>query len=387
MKPSSWVAPLFALVSSVACSANDTGSPASTGGSTSSSTGGASSSTGGQVASSTGGSTSSSTGGSQGGGITLPPQGGGSAGGEENCGLQNFNLVREPADVLLVLDRSASMEDAPDGATDATSKWNLVVPALVEVVTATGGGVAWGMKTYPEGEGSECIAGSVTDKIDVAVAGNNAAAVNAAIMGTTPKGNGTPTGDAVKQAVTYMKTLTSTHPKFLLLATDGEPSCAGTTKGSEQARPYAVQAVTDALAAGFPTYVVGVATTKKSATEALNNMATAGGKPRADANPLATRYYLANTKQELVDSLTAITGEVNQSCVFTLNPPPPSPEFIAVKVTGTSVAQDTSKVNGWDYTAADFSRLEVFGKACDDIKNASAGKVEIIYGCKNNPPR
>jgi hypothetical protein len=377
------IAPLFALVSSVACSANDTATPAATGGKTSGSTGGATASnTGGAPTTGTGGTTSS---GGVPGGISIG--GNLSNGGEENCGLQNFNLVREPADVLLVLDRSASMDDPPDGATDPTTKWNLVVPALNEVVNATNAGVAWGMKSYPEGEGSACIAGSVTEKIDVPIADANAGPVTMGITNTTPKGNGTPTGDAVKQATVYMKTLTSNHPKFLLLATDGEPSCANNKEDSTAARTLAVQAVADALAAGFPTYVVGVATTKSSATTALNNMATAGGKPRADANPLATRYYLANTKQELVDSLTAITGEVNKTCVFTLNPPPPSPNYIAVKVSGTRVERDSSKANGWEYTADDFSQLEVFGSACDTIKNAAAGKVEIVYGCITNPPK
>lgn len=379
MKGLSFVTPLLALVASVACSANDTAAPASpgTGGSNGASgaqnTGGSSSSTGGNAAS----------GGSP-GGIDVPV--GGNNGGELNCGFQNFNLKREPADVLLVLDRSASMDDPPDGATDTTTKWNLVVPALTEVVDATNSSVAWGMKSYPEGEGKACIVGSVTEKIDVMIAASNAAPVKQAIMTTTPLGNGTPTGDAVKQAVAYVKTVANTHPKFLLLATDGEPSCAGTTEDSKAARPYAVTAVADALAAGIPTYVVGVATTKATASAALNDMAAAGGKPRADTNPLATRYYLANTKEELVKSLTTITGEVAKSCVFALNPPPPAPNFIAVKVAGVTVARDTDKAAGWDYTSDDSTSLEVFGAACDAIKS-DADKVEIIYGCEGIVPK
>ncbi|HWA75756.1 MAG TPA: vWA domain-containing protein [Polyangiaceae bacterium] len=382
MKALSSVLSLFVVISTVACSANDTAAPATPGkGGSNGAQGGSSGTTGGSSGVTTGGK-AAGTGGTP-GGIDVPVGGGG---GEQNCGFQNFNLKREPADILLVLDRSASMEDAPDGATDPTSKWNLVVPALTEVVSSTDSSVAWGMKSYPEGEGNECIAGSVTTKIDVAIAPSNASAVNQAIMTTTPKGNGTPTGDAVKQAVVYMKTVTNTHPKFLLLATDGEPSCAGTTKDSTQARTYAVQAVTDALAAGFPTYVVGVATTKTSATTALNNMASAGGKPRADTNPLATRYYLANTKDELVKSLQTITGEVAKSCTFALNPPPPAPNFIAVKVAGQTVMRDPDKGAGWEYTSTDYTQLEVYGAACEAIKS-DADKVEIIYGCEGIIPK
>ncbi|HEX7454278.1 MAG TPA: hypothetical protein VF294_18430, partial [Polyangiaceae bacterium] len=77
------------------------------------------------------------------------------------CAHQDFNLAQNPAEVLLVLDRSASMQDPPSGSS-GSSKWDLVVPGVNEVVTATGATVSWGLKTFPEGEGEECIAGSVT---------------------------------------------------------------------------------------------------------------------------------------------------------------------------------------------------------------------------------
>src|SRR5688572_18027367 len=50
----------------------------------------------------------------EGGGIAIPDSGGGDA---PECGGQTFPLERKPAKVLLVLDRSGSMEDPPDGAT------------------------------------------------------------------------------------------------------------------------------------------------------------------------------------------------------------------------------------------------------------------------------
>jgi hypothetical protein len=36
-------------------------------------------------------------------------------GGDANCGLQTFPVARRPADMLLVLDRSGSMQETPDG--------------------------------------------------------------------------------------------------------------------------------------------------------------------------------------------------------------------------------------------------------------------------------
>src|SRR5439155_540180 len=142
-----------------------------------------------------------------------------------NCGLQTFDLVRKPSEALLVLDRSASMKDPPDGATATTSKWDLVVPAINQVVTETDSAIPWGLKTFPEGSGASCVATGVTGKVDVGLAAMNAARVTAAVTATTPEGNGTPTGDVINAAVTYLKGLSDDNRKYILLATDGDPSC------------------------------------------------------------------------------------------------------------------------------------------------------------------
>jgi hypothetical protein len=174
-----------------------------------------------------------------------------------------------------------------------------------------------------------------------------------------------------------LKTRTSSNRKYILLATDGEPSCP---TPSDAARTYAVQSVTDAASAGFHTFVVGVATTKATATTVLNQLALAGLEARPDPNPLATKYYLANTKDELVLALQAITGVVS-TCLFPLNSKPPVPNNIAVKVDGTKSPQDTTHMDGWDYTGPEQTAVEVFGSWCEKIKTAGANKVEIIFGC------
>lgn len=303
--------------------------------------------------------------------------------GGANCGLQSFDLERKPAEILLLLDRSASMKDPPDVTPAVTTpKWDLIIPAVKQVIMDTNMSVHWGFKVFPEGEGSECVAGSVTNKIDVPIAPMNAAAVVNAINMTTDEGNGTPTGDAVNAAVTYLQTLTSTNRKFILLATDGEPSCAGTSQGQSTARPYATSAVTAAASKGFHTFVVGVATTKDTATASLNDLAVAGMEPRPG---LLTRFYLGTTQNDLSAALAFITGQAS-SCIFPLNPPPPvknDPAKLGVYFTsaGTKIPHDPAGMNGWTYLNADNTSLQVYGSWCDMIKSAGADKVQIIYGC------
>jgi hypothetical protein len=311
---------------------------------------------------------------------------GGGSSADRTCGVQTFDLMRKPADLFLVLDRSASMQKDSSGNTANPpanpSKWDQVVPALNQVVTQTATSIPWGMKTFPE-DGSECASATVSSKIDVPVAPMNAAAMNAAIAATTPNGNGTPTSAAMDVAVSYLQSLTDGNPKYILLATDGAPSCSGTvgslSKNTTKARTDAVASVSAAAAVGIHTFVIGVATTQSSDVMTLNNLAIAGLEPRSDPT---TRFYLASSQTDLVTALETITGQIS-SCVFNLSPTPPDPANIAVKVSGAKAPQDTTHQNGWDYSAADHSSVTVYGSWCDMIKTSASNMVQILYGCPN----
>lgn len=342
----------------------------------------------------TGTGTTAGAAGATGGGGTgaVATTGSGATGGEApdsaNCGLHQFNPTPTNADILLVLDRSASMQDPPNASTTA-SKWSIVVPTLNAVITSTDSSVLWGLKSFPEGSGSACIAGSVTAAVDVGIAATNAPRVTGAISTTTPDGNGTPTGDAINAAVGYLGSLTDTNPKYIVLATDGEPSCAAIPSGESttSARPYAVAAVTKAKTAGFPTFVIGIGTTA-SDTATLNQMADAGGEvPASATNPLAPHFFLASDVTTLTGALDSITGQIS-SCLFPLAPAPPvpnDPTKLGVYL-GSAMAKipnDPSKTNGWAYTDASDGAVEVYGGWCNMIQVAGAGAVQIIYGCPN----
>ncbi|HZL21479.1 MAG TPA: vWA domain-containing protein [Polyangia bacterium] len=319
---------------------------------------------------------------------TFGTTGGGGAGGTTRiCGLQQFAPTPKNADILLVLDRSASMQDPPDSSTTA-SKWSIVVPTLDAVIASTDTSVLWGMKSFPEGSGSACVAGSVTNAIDVGIAAGNAAAVTGTINATTPAGNGTPTGDAINAAVTYLKSLSDSNPKYVVLATDGEPSCAAipSSENTSGAKTYAVTEITNAKAAGFPTFVIGIATSDTSDTATLNAMADAGGEvPASASNPLAPHFYLANNTATLTAALDSITGQIS-SCLFPLATPPPVPNDptklgVYLGSAMTKIPNDPTMADGWAYTDTNDTAVEVFGSWCTMIQAAGAGAVQIVYGC------
>jgi hypothetical protein len=376
---------LFVIATVGACARVDQGPGAGTGGSgqvsSSGGNGGVVTGTGG-----TGNSTVTGTGGDMRGTV-----GTGGGGGEASCGLESFNLVRKPGDVVVVLDRSASMkknsmDKDSTGPTDPT-KWAQLIPALTDVIAMAGTEISWGLKNFPE-DGSECSATTVTSKIDLPVSAMNSTALNAAIKATLPEGNGTPTGAAVAVAAAYLKGLNDGNKQYLLLATDGQPSCGGTAgalvKSTDQARTDSVAAVSTAAGMGIHTFVVGVAT-KSGDSDTLNMLATAGQEPRADPNPLATKYYLGTTNAELVTALKSITGVINRDCIFPLSKAPPVPENIAVKVMSVKAPYDTSNGNGWNYTDANHTAVQVYGSWCEMIKTSAANMVQIIFGCPNIP--
>ena len=306
--------------------------------------------------------------------------------GPATCGLQTFDLKRKPAEILLVLDRSKSMieDTVADGV---TKKWDAALPALKQVIMDSNASVSWGLKVFPEGEDSACVAASVTNNVVVPMAPMNAANVVAGINATMPAGNGTPTGAAINAAVNYLKTLNTDNPKYILLATDGQPSCGAlpsSSTGSDIGGPYAETAVSAALTAGFPTFVLGVATSSSGEVAILNSLADKGGKPRPNA-PL-THFYLGTSQAELTAAFRVITGEAS-NCIFPLNPPPPvkdDPTKLGAYIAGnpdTKIPHDATKTNGWAYTDANDSAVQVYGTWCEMIKSAGADKVKIIYGC------
>ena len=307
------------------------------------------------------------------------------------CGLQTFDVNRKPVEIFLVLDRSASMEDGADGnSSSATnpSKWSQLIPALSTAITQADPTISWGLKSFPE-DGSECTNATMTTKIDVQIAPKNAAALNTAVNALVDAGNGTPTGAAIRLATSYLQMITTAGDdsrKYLLLATDGEPSCTGSigslakAGSSATAATDSVAAVTAAATVGFHTFVVGVATTKATDAATLNQLAVAGLEPSPDMRPGATRFYLASNQAQLVTTLEGIVNPVASNCVFPLSSPPPVPDNIAVKVNGMKSPQDTLHANGWDYTDPSYTAVQVYGSWCDMIKN-NGNTVEIVFGC------
>jgi len=315
---------------------------------------------------------------------------------DANCGFQDFVLDRRPAIVVLLQDRSTSMRGTLKDASGASvTRWGLVVNAVKPILEQTQASLAWGLKLFPD----NAICG-VQPGVNIAPDLNNANAINAQLNSIQVTQNsadnlglwdGTPVAPALRQAAAYLLSLPSDKQKYIVLATDGQPTCAGgnslTGGGNPDSddRPSGPAAIAEVLAMGIKVPVIGIAFSKtwdptnlKDNEVTLNDMAKAGGMPRA-TDPA---YYGATSAAELADAFAQITGAVI-SCTFDLKGrTPPSPDDVAVKINGVKVTRDkTTHTDGWDYDT-NMANVLLYGKACDQLKaSGSTNNVQIIFGC------
>ena len=206
---------------------------------------------------------------------------------------------------------------------------------------------------------------------------DNHASVLAAIRNNpASEGSGsTPTQEAIRKAGAALLTSTSQHSQYLLVATDGLPTCRLGDSSPAVDRAGAVRAVGEVHAAGIPVFVVGIATLGSDAHETLNQMAETGGRARVDP----TRYYSVASRGELISALETITGQI-YACTFPLGALPPVPDNVTVEADGMRLTRDREHRDGWDYGENNRSVL-LHGSACDRLKRGGDHHVQILFGC------
>jgi hypothetical protein len=330
-----------------------------------------------------------------GGAIGNPTGGGGNGSMTNSCGEQIHEAAKLPPDILIVLDRSGSMDnDIADkgcngkqsGNCGANSKWGLLTPAIKQVVAATETTVNWGLKFFADPGNNSC---SVNNSASVPIGAMSSAAISAAIAGQTnasggiSNGSRTPTRLAMNGARTYISSVKTENPKYILLATDGLPNCMpGASDTTTDDSAGAIQSVKDAAAAGIPTFVVGMATAGTgTADTTLSSMATAGGYAKAGS----PSYYSVSTASEFVAVLQNLVT-VAATCTFAVGTPPTddgttSRSQIDVSGDGALIPRDTGHTNGWDYTDSTMTSIVVYGETCDKIKSGTIDNVSVKFRC------
>jgi hypothetical protein len=336
-----------------------------------------------------GGATAGAGAGANGGGAASG--GGGSSGGiidagnpEAVCGQMTYATQLVPAEVLILLDKSTTMmHDFNDNDCSLTpnpctgpSKWDAITDAIKQVAAATDTTVAWGLKFFPD----DPVCGA-NGRVDVDVGPNNAAAIAAAIDRTTPLG-ATPTRAIVTTGGSYLRSRNDSNPKYILLATDGEPNCTvGFLNATDPDDPAAEQAVLNVAGSGIPVFVIGVGNVS-TAQDALNVLATNGGQAQLP-DAMGRVYYPTDDPAAIIPVLSAISLHV-ASCNLALVSVPPAPDNIDVLADGRLVLQDTSHTDGWDYGPG-LTSIVLYGSTCEMYMSGGIANIETIFGCEGKP--
>jgi hypothetical protein len=288
-----------------------------------------------------------------------------------SCVEVSSQTMGVPPDVLILLDRSQSMTEMVTGSTQ--SKWTQITAAINTFVPMTETTVNWGLKFFGTDRGTTC---GETAGAAVAPGPMNAMAIMAAIAGQNP-GSSTPTTVGLNSAVTYLQTLTDPNNKFILLATDGLPTCgAGGATADDSAN--AIQAVLDVKNMGIPTFVVGIATTGMGDTT-LDMMAVNGGYPVVPTPPATQQYYAVANGADLITALGKITSMVG-TCQFRVSPTPTDAASIdSVMANGYAGNIPQDPANGWSLVPG--MGIQLNGSFCAQYTSGAITDVAVHVAC------
>ncbi len=316
-----------------------------------------------------------------------------------SCNDQTFELNVEPAQVVLLLDKSYSMVDNQwdhdgDDVTPPVTRWNSLYNVVDSLTHDVEAGLELGMVLFPTDtlvDNGTATACTVESEPHAPVAPNNADEIIAALPGPNAQDlyGGTPVSGGMMVALEHLSTIADGREQAVILVTDGAANCMDGFSGDEVFTVYDENLrplVEDAAAEGVPTYVVGVDIVDgigvfpaDNPYVRLNELAVAGGVPQIGG---AESFYNTTDQAQLLEALDGIVAELG--CNLQLDTPATTLDQITIEIDGEvvpRVEQCTPGFPGWHplSAASPYNELELCAASCQ-MAQADA-TVELELAC------
>ncbi|HSU42564.1 MAG TPA: vWA domain-containing protein [Polyangiaceae bacterium] len=332
----------------------------------------------------------------------------------EACALSTDTVEAIPSVLQLVIDTSGSMDWPPgwapvtpdDSKPPGATKWEITRDALRNAVDSLSDDITLGATFFPDttedDPDSLCLRNEVALPLGVlgAAASKQRNAWSAALDPIVPHG-ATPTEGAYLFGLEQLDKTESPGNRFLLLITDGTPTCTLDCECTEDNLPVDSGPLIDdaatALAQGIRTFVIG-SPGSEDTRPLLSALARKGGTAPSDCSDDGPVYCHLDmtTEPDLAKGLASALDQVAaslRSCQYPI--PTPSnlrtldPNLVNVLFTPSNgktqtIGRDPSKAacnEGWQYSP-DGSSILLCGDACEAAKQDVGAKVEILFGCR-----
>ena len=324
------------------------------------------------------------------------------------CAVATLKSELVPANILVVLDRSGSMNCNLPPTTDSAAceknpvqsdmtqptKWAVVKAALKEAFAALPNTASVGLTYFNTDD--ECAVNSAPSVGVKLLTPPQIAALGANLDGAKAQG-GTPIVGATILGFKHLHQQAQVSGnKFVLLLTDGAETC-----NADKVEQLAIE-IPKAMSVNIRTFVIG-APGSEGARGMLSEMAYLGGtaqSPNCQHGGLSSttgdcHFDMTASKDfgaDLALALRRISGSL--TCSFDVPSTPGVPVDLArvnVRYTkggvmmGMDIPQDKSApcqggAQGWQYSS-DNTKILLCGNVCDEVRGDATGRIDIVLGC------